>query len=268
MSRWPWFATLATLAALAATACADADAEPAAPVGLQGTVTVFAASSLTESFKAIGEAFEAQNPKVTVTFNFAASSALATQINEGAPASVFASADIATMKGLADKGRVGEAKTFARNTPVVVTAKGATAVQSFADLARPGLKLVLAGKDVPIGRYARDILTNASAANGIAPDFSTKVLANLKSEEANVRAVLTKVQLGEADAGVVYATDVGAASGDVRQVEIPPAFNVVAEYPIAVVNATKPPALAAAFVAFVRGEKGQAALAAAGFKKP
>lgn len=235
---------------------------------LHGGVTVFAASSLTEAFKEAGTAFEKANPGTKVTFSFAASSALAVQINEGAPADVFASADAAQMKNVTDKGNAAEPVIFAKNTPVVIIPKSGKAAATFADLAKPDIRLVLAGKDVPIGRYAREVLTRASGAGGVSADFSVRVLANLKSEEANVRAVLTKVQLGEADAGIVYRTDVGAAANDVKVIEIPAAFNVVAEYPVAVVKATKNQATAAGFVAFVRSPAGQAILDKYGFARP
>lgn len=233
-----------------------------------GEITVFAASSLTEAFKEAGAAFETRNPGAKVTFSFAASSALAVQINEGAPADIFASADLAQMKVVSDRGNAFESAVFAKNAPVVVVPKDGKAVTAFADLSRPGLRLVLAGKDVPIGRYAREILTRASGTGGISADFSDKTLANLKSEEANVRAVLTKVQLGEADAGIVYKTDVGAAGNDVRVVEIPAAYNVAAEYTIAVVKGSKNPATAAAFVAFLRSADGLAILEKHGFAQP
>ena len=172
------------------------------------------------------------------------------------------------MKSVTDEGNAAEPTTFATNTPIAVVPKDGTAVTAFADLAKPGIKLVLAGKDVPIGRYAREILEKASGPGGISPDFSERVLANLKSDEANVRAVLTKVQLGEADAGIVYKTDVASAAEDVRAIEIPAAYNVVAEYPIAVVGGTKNEATAAAFVAFLRSAEGLAILEKYGFAKP
>jgi molybdate transport system substrate-binding protein len=251
----------------ASLACGSDDAASASlPGTLEGEIRVFAASSLSESFEEIGKDFETENPRAKVTFNFASSSALATQISEGAPADVFASADVATMKSVADRGNSEEATIFVRNTPVVVTPRNGGALRSFQDLAKPGVKLVLASKDVPIGRYARDILAKASGPGGISDDFSGKVLANLKSEEANVRAVLSKVQLGEADAGVVYVTDIGSARGEVTAVEIPAKYNVIADYPIAVMKASKKSALARAFVSYVLSEKGQAVLSKYGFR--
>ena len=239
-----FFALLAG-AALSA-CCGNGSGGDSGTIG--GEMTVFAASSLSEAFKEVGAAFEKANPGTEVTFSFAASSALAVQINEGAPADVFASADTAQMKNVIDQGNAEGSTVFATNTPVVVVPKD--------------------GKDVPIGRYAREVLAKASGTGGISPDFSDRVLANLKSEEANVRAVLTKVQLGEADAGVVYKTDVGAAANEVRVIEIPTAYNVVAEYPIAVLKASKNQVTAAGFVAFIRSAAGQAIMEKYGFVKP
>lgn len=266
MGRFFILLSLVLGAALAAGGC-DNGPEPDGN-RIDGEITVFAASSLTEAFREAGAAFERANPGTKVTFSFAASSALAVQINEGAPADVFASADANQMKSVTDEGNAAAPTTFAKNTPVVVVPKDGTAVTAFADLAKPGIKLVLAGKDVPIGRYSREILEKASGPGGISPDFSERVLANLKSDEANVRAVLTKVQLGEADAGIVYKTDLASAAEDVRAIEIPAAYNVVAEYPIAVVGGTKNEATAAAFVAFLRSAEGLAILEKYGFAKP
>jgi molybdate transport system substrate-binding protein len=248
-----------------AAACRDSDSE-GQPNG-ESEIVVFAASSLTEAFKELGTAFAKANPGTQVTFNFAASSALATQINEGAPADVFASADTAQMKVVTDRRNALEPAVFAKNTPVVVVPKSGSPVATFDELAKEGIKLVLAAKDVPIGRYAREILAKASATGGVSPDFSAKVLSNLKSDEANVRGVLTKVQLGEADAGIVYGTDVGAAAGEVRAIQIPAQYNVIAEYPIAVISGPNVEE-GEAFVAFVRSSEGLAILEKHGFAKP
>ena len=241
----------------------------ATPVQIEGEIVVLAASSLTDAFKAAGAKFSEQNPKAKVTFSFASSSALATQINEGAPADIFASADAAQMKLVTDKGNASGPVNFATNLPTIVVPKTGSPVASFADLAKPGVRLVLAGPEVPVGKYARDIFTNASrAAGGVSADFSEKALANLKSNEANVRAVLTKVQLGEADAGVVYTTDAATALNDVRLVEIPTAYNVIAQYPIAATTGAKNSAGAKAWLAFILSPDGQAVLAKYGFGKP
>ncbi|MGE5595490.1 MAG: molybdate ABC transporter substrate-binding protein [Hyphomicrobiales bacterium] len=284
----PWwlFAIMAVLvlaAAAAFAACGDDDDDDLSPTPaattaassltstadpVKGEVVVFAASSLTDAFNDLGNAFEAEYPGTKVTYNFASSSALATQINEGAPADVFASADLAQMKVVTDAGNAGEAKQFATNRPVVVVPKSGSPVAAFEDLAKSGVRLVLAAPEVPIGRYARDILANASASGGISPDFSDRVLANLESNEANVRAVLTKVQLGEADAGIVYSTDAAVAGDDVRVIDVPEAFNVIARYPIAAVTDSENPSGAAAFVAFVLSDGGQAVLKKYGFGSP
>jgi len=275
-----WLLALAVGLALFAVACGS-DAPAATPTvtgspdakstaaAIEGSITVFAASSLTDAFKEASKEFQAKHPGVKVTFNFAASSALAAQINEGAPADVFASADSNQMKVVTDRRNAANPAVFVTNVPVVVTPKSGSPVTSFADLAKPGVRLVLAGPEVPIGRYAREVLTNASNANGgVSTDFSQKALANLKSNEANVRAVLSKIQLGEADAGVVYTTDAATVANDVRLVEIPAQYNVVARYPIAVTKETKNAAAANAWVAFLTGPDGQAIMAKYGFGKP
>ncbi|MFN8506250.1 MAG: molybdate ABC transporter substrate-binding protein [Dehalococcoidia bacterium] len=241
----------------------------ATPDVATGEIIVFAASSLTDAFKEAGAAFERAHPGAKVTFNFAASSALATQINEGAPADLFVPADLVQLKVVMDAKNAFEAQMFVTNELVVVTPAKGGGVTSFADLARPGVRLVLAGKDVPAGRYARDVLTRASTLDGaVAPDFAAKVLANVRSEEANVRAVLTKVQLGEADAGIVYRTDANAAGKDVTVLEIPAAFNVQARYAITVTKAAKNVTTAEAFVEFLFEPQGQKILAKYGFGAP
>jgi molybdate transport system substrate-binding protein len=230
-----------------------------------GELVVFAASSLTGAFTEVAEAFEEANPGLSVTFNFQSSSALAIQINEGAPADVFASANDAQMKVVTDAGNARGQGTFATNSPVVVVPAGDNGVMKFEDLARDGLALVLAAEDVPIGHYARDVLANASTADGLGAGFAADVLANLKSNEANVRAVLTKVQLGEADAGIVYATDAASADDDVDVIAIPDEYNVVASYPIATVNDAGNPDAAEAWISFVLSDAGQATLVSFGF---
>lgn len=255
----------ATAPSGAETATDTAETPTATP--LEGDITVFAAASLTDAFIEMGEAFEDANGGVGVEFNFASSSALATQINEGAPADVFASADNAQMKVVTDAGNGSSPQLFAKNVLVVIVPAGSE-LDDFEDLASEGIRLVLAGPDVPVGRYSRQILENASAAGGISADFGARVLANLRSDEANVRAVLSKVQLGEADAGIVYQTDAAIAGDDVEVIEIPEAFNVLAEYPIAAIAETSEPEIATAFIAFVLSEDGQAILREYGFSSP
>ena len=229
------------------------------------TIRVFAAASLSDAFNELGAEYERANPNITVEFNFAASSALAVQINEGAPADVFASADTLQMAAVAREGVSVSPVLFAKNALVVVVPADSE-LEQFEGLANDGLRLALAGPDVPVGRYARQVLANASGPDGIRPDFESQVMANLRSEETNVRAVLTKVQLGEADAGIVYRTDAVAAGSNVKVIAIPEPFNVVAEYPIAVVGDGGNAALG--FVAFVTSSEGQAIMVKHGFSPP
>lgn len=224
-------------------------------------VVVFAASSLTEAFEEIAAAFEASHEGANVVLNFAGSSTLSTQIVQGAPADVFASADEAQIKVVAEADLLaGDAQTFAQNRLVVVTPQNSD-IETLLDLAEPGVLLVLAGPDVPAGRYALEVLERLNEIYGA--DYSERVLANLVSEEANVRQVAAKVQLGEADAAFIYATDAAVLTG-VRVIEIPESYNVVARYPIAVLRDSQNPELAQSFVAFVQGA-GQEILAERGF---
>lgn len=237
-------------------------ASGASTSALSGTITIYAASSLTDVFNEMGKAFEAKNKGTKVQFNYGSSAALATQINEGAPADVFAPANNAQMRAVAEKGNVIQPAIFASNDLVVVVAKGNSQVQSFEDLARPGLKLVLAAQEVPVGQYAREALQKAAVSFGTA--FPQRVLANVRSGEPNVRSVLTKVELGEADAGIVYSTDTATAE-NVRTVAIPAEFNVVAEYPIAALKGSRNRDAASGFVAFVLSPEGQAIVRKYGF---
>lgn len=251
-------------------ACGGDDEQPLDddPTILRGDITVYAASSLTAAFKELGATFEGANLEVTVSFSFGASSTLATQINEGAPADVFASADAPQMEVVAKRGNVNAPENFALNTPVVVVPRGNGPVQSFADLAKPGVRLVLAAPEVPIGNYARQILANASTHGAVSLDFAARALGNLRSNEPNVRAALAKVQIGEADAAIVYATDAATAGNDVDTLDIPPQYNVEASYPIAATTATKNGPIAGAFVEFVLSPVGQSILRKYGFGPP
>jgi molybdate transport system substrate-binding protein len=255
----------AAITPAAAPAAATETAAAAQPV----TLTIFAASSLTAAFTDLGKAFEAAHPGATVQFNFAGSQDLATQLTNGAPADVFASAnqkqlDVAVTAGRIDKG---VSQIFVKNRLVVVVPTANPAkLAELKDLAKPGLKLVLANKSVPVGQYALDFLTKASKDTSFGATFQADVLKNVVSYEQNVKAVLTKVSLGEADAGIVYTTDITADVKDkVTKLDIPDALNTVASYPIAVVKDSKNADLAKAFVDFVLSADGQAVLAKYGF---
>lgn len=262
--------TLALLFAVLATACGGSGGGPSESglaSQLGGSLTVFAAASLTDAFSEIGEAFEAANPEVGVEFNFAGSSALRAQIEEGAPADVFASANTEHMGRLVEEDLVVEPTVFVHNSLVVIAPeRNAAALETLADLAKPGLKLVLAAEQVPVGGYAREMLANADADPEFGTGFSDAVLANLVSNESNVKQVVAKVQLGEADAGIVYGSDVTPdVASELHAIEVPDSVNVVADYPIGVLKDASDPELAQAFVAFVLSTEGQTILAKWGF---
>lgn len=220
-----------------------------------GELTVLAAASLTDVFTELGAAFEAASDGVTVRFGFAGSQQLATQVLEGAPADVFAPAATTHMDQVAAAGRVaGDVRVFAASRLAIAVEPGnPLGIAGVADLADPGLTLVLAAEEVPAGRYARQLLERAG------------VRARPDSLEADVRAVLSKVALGEADAGLVYLPDVLAAADAVGHVTIPDELEVTATYPIASLADAPAPDLAAAFVRYVLSDAGQATLAEHGF---
>lgn len=233
------------------------------------TLTVFAAASLTDAFGAIEKDFEALHPHVDVILNLAGSQHLAQQLRLGAPADVFASANPVQMDAAVNSGRIAQeaSQPFAQNRLVLVTPPSNPGqVDGLQDLARPELRLVLTDAAVPAGRYARQMLDAAGQDSAFAPTFAQEVLANVVSFEQNVRAVLTKVVLGEADAGIVYATDPhGEAPEAVRVRELPARVRAAATYPIAPLRDGAHPDIAAAFVHFVRSEPGRACLAEYGF---
>jgi molybdate transport system substrate-binding protein len=244
-----------------------APAAPAAPAKPRA-IMVFAASSLTEAFTEIRDAFEAANPGVKVTLSFANSQTLRTQIEAGAAADVFASANTKEMDALVADGLVaaGTPNVFLSNKLVVILpSSNPAAVQQLQDLARPGLKLVLAAEEAPVGNYARQALDKMNANFGA--DFKTQVLANVVSNEDNVKQVVAKVQLGEADAGIVYTSDAVAAP-DLRTIEIPADLNVIAKYPIAPLAGSANSDLAAKFTAQVLSPAGQTILLKWGFSLP
>jgi molybdate transport system substrate-binding protein len=219
------------------------------------TLVVLAAASLTEALRDAAAAFEAGHPGLTVQASFAGSPTLAHQIEEGAPADVFAAADEATMQRLVDGGLIdGTPTVFARNRlAIVVPAGNPKAIRTLADLGRPGLVVVLCAPSVPAGRYAREAFAKAGVAVPRA------------SEEADVKAVVTKVRLGEADGGIAYTTDVRAAGGAVEGVALPEEHDVIARYPVAVLRDARNRGTAEAFVAFLASAEGGRILARFGF---
>ncbi|MFF7453851.1 molybdate ABC transporter substrate-binding protein [Kitasatospora sp. NPDC008115] len=255
----------ALVLALGATACGSGggtdgrdDAAGADASKASGPVTVFAAASLKETFTDLGRKFEAANPGTKVTFNFGGSSALATSINSGAPADVFAAASPATMKTVTDAGGAsGEPKTFVRNTLAIAVPKGNPKhITGLAGLAAPGVKVALCAKEVPCGAAA---LTALKAAN---VNFTPVTL------EQDVKGALTKVELGEVDASLVYRTDVRADAGKIDGVDFPEAAQAVNDYPIAALAKAPNKGGAAAFVAYVQSPEAQQVLTAAGFQAP
>ena len=237
-----------------AAACGGAS-QPAANAG---SVTVFAASSLTDAFKKVGDQLKLKNPGADFVFNFGSSSTLATQITSGAPADVFASADDVNMQKVVDAQLNESAPAFfvGNRLQIAVAAGNPKQIGGLVDLAKPGLIVVLAGPTVPAGRYAADALQKAG------------VTVKPASQEVDVRAVLNKVALGEADAGIVYVTDVISAGGRVSGVDILEQQQVIARYPITVVRGSKNPRLAKAYIDYLLSDDGQRLLAEFGFSRP
>jgi molybdate transport system substrate-binding protein len=243
-------------AALVLGACTTSSTDTDAP--LNGEITVFAASSLTDAFEKVADGLKKTNPGARFIFNFGSSSTLATQIVNGAPADVFASADEGNMQKVAGAELTeGDPKAFTANRlEIAVAAGNPKKIIGLTDLSRSDVVLVLAAPTVPAGRYALDALAKAGVA------------ARPVSEEIDVRAVLNKVGLGEADVGIVYVTDVRSAQGRVTGVEIPVADQVVANYPVAVVKGSKNAPLASRFIDYLVSPEGQSTLAEFGFSKP
>jgi molybdate transport system substrate-binding protein len=260
--------TAAAAVLMAAVLACGGDNEAASHPGdntltVSGSITVFAAASLTEPFKEIATAFEAKYPGVEVTFSFGGSPTLRTQLEQGARADVFASADQNQMNLALQNGAVGSAgQVFVRNSLVVITPKDNPGkINALADLSKAGLKLVLAAPEVPVGAYARQALTAMEKDAAYGSGFSDAVLKNVVSLESNVKQVVAKVELGEADAGIVYGTDVTpSVAPKLATIAIPSRFNVIAEYPIALTKSPRNVAAAQAFIDFVLSSAGQTIL--------
>lgn len=224
---------------------------------VSGTVNVFAASSLTEAFTTLGKQFEAAHPGVKVVFDFGPSSGLAEQINQGAPADVFASASTANMDQVVSAGGASNPTPFAKNEmEVAVPPSNPAHIASVNDLAKSGVKVALCQSQVPCGATAQKVFANA------------KITVHPVTQELDVKSVLSKVELGEVDAGVVYVTDVRSAGSKVKGVTIPDSENASTTYPIAALTKARNAAAARAFVAYVLSTQGASVLTADGFEKP
>jgi molybdate transport system substrate-binding protein len=246
----------ATAGVLAATLTACGSSSSSKADAKSTDLTVLAASSLTDVFKTAGAAYEKSHPGVHLRFSYAGSQQLAAQVKQGAPADVLATADTKTMDGL--KGETTGARTlFAKNRLVIAVGKGnPKKVAALKDLADSTLEVVLAAPQVPVGRYAQQVLSRQ------------KLHVKPVSQEPNVRAVLSKVELGEADAGLVYRTDAATAPGKVRAIDIPDAQNAVADYPASALKGSQHLKAAEEFTAWLKTAKAQTILRKAGFQQP
>jgi molybdate transport system substrate-binding protein len=250
--------------ALVLAGCGDDDDDDAgstteapAEESAQGDITVFAAASLTDAFTELGTTFESDNPGASVEFNFGASSALREQVLAGAPADVFASASTSNMDQVVDGGAASDPEDFVTNLlEIAVPAGNEAGVTGLDDFANPDLLIGLCAEEVPCGEFGREALADA----GVTPSIDTN--------EPDVRSLLTKVEAGDLDAGIVYVTDVMAAGDTVGGVEIPADDNVVATYPIAALTDAANPDTADAFVEFVLSDEGQDILQSYGFDSP
>ena len=249
-------ALLVAAVVVSLTAC-SASVSSSGGAKARGSITVFAASSLTEAFTSLGTAFEASHPGTTVRFNFGASSALAVQINQGAPADVFAPASTKNMQQVIDAKGAASSMAFAKNVmEIAVPVRNPARVSGLSDLERRGVKVALCEPQVPCGATAAKVFANANLS------------VHAVTLEPDVKSTLSKVELGEVDAGVVYVTDVRAAGNKVTGIEISPTVNASTEYPIAELTRAKNAAVAKAFVAFVLGPQGRAVLLGDGFQAP
>ncbi len=232
-------------------------------------LTVFAAASLKDAFGETEAKFETAHPETNVVFNFDGSQALRTQIEQGATADVFASASTSHMTALKNQSLMNNSTivNFANNKLAIIVPKDNPAgINSMSDLAKSGVKIVIGTKDVPVGSYTLQILDKAANNSSYGPDYRTKVKANVVSQETTVNYVVSKVALGEADAGFVYVSDVPAEYKDkVSVITIPDSLNVVAVYPIGALQASKNAAIDQAFIDYVRSAEGKSILQKYGF---
>ena len=260
---------LLLLPALLLAACGGGDSSPASGASptAKRELLVYAASSLTDAFTEAGKAFEAQHPGVTVLLNFAATSTLRVQVEQGARADVFASADYRNLNLLEQAGLTdGDAVAFTSNRLAIVVPRKSGKVASLADLATPGLRLVLVTPQAPIGAYTGQVLDLVAGDSAYGPAFVQRLRKNVVTEALNVRQAVSTVQLGEADATLVYPTDAaGAIARDVAAIILPEAFHVPVSYPMAVVKGASQRELARQFVEFIAAPEGQRILGAWGF---
>ena len=262
-TRLAGWLTAACVAVIAVTACGGSGGERA--------VTVFAAASLTEAFNEMGREFERRNEGVTVRLSYQASSTLRIQLEQGAEADVYASADEFNMDLASAAGVIsGDPVVFARNRLAVIVPRGSAEVRALADLARPGLRLVAGDDATPFGRYTNTAFDRLAADPAFGSAFRDAVVGNIVSKEANVRRAVAKVEIGEADAALAYVTDTGGAGrGDLEAIPIPERYSGPIRYPIGVVRGAASPVLAADFITFVLlSKEGGAVLLRHGFVPP
>jgi molybdate transport system substrate-binding protein len=265
VSRRPTIAGI--ILAVALSGCGTSGASGSGGSAHPVRLTALAASSLTNVLPKIGRDFTRSHPGVTVSFSFGGTDSLTAQIEQGAPADVFAGASLKYGDQLAGEHLIDPYRPFCTNRLVLVLPpSNPAAIASPADLAKPGIKLVVAAETVPVGAYTRKVLTNLDATYG--GGYDGKVLANVVSNEDSVESVLTKVSLGEADAGFVYVTDSKAAGAAVRTIELPEEAQAVATYPAAVVSASTNRTVAKEFVDFLLGGTAQELLQRAAFGPP
>jgi molybdate transport system substrate-binding protein len=264
MKRFAHVFLLPTALCLLLAACGGSSAAsgstPSAGTSTSVTLNVFAAASLSESFKEIASFYHQAHPSITIKPAYNGSQLLEQQIANGAPADVFASADVANMTKANNAGLINPSQVFVKNRLVmIIPVSNPGKITSLKDLARKGVKIDLEAPTVPAGNYSRKALVNLSRSPAYGSGYNRAVLANVVSQEDNVKAVVQKVQLGEADAGFVYRTDVTkAVASKLTVIDIPDPYNVIAQYPIAVVKSSTHASDAQAFVTFVLSADGQA----------
>jgi molybdate transport system substrate-binding protein len=265
---WITIVTLTLLAAIIGAGCTTEQSQPEKKTDL----TVFAAASLTGALTDMAKEYETSHPGVHIVTNFDGSQALRTQIEQGADADLFLSANTKQLYALRDQGLMENRSIglFAKNKLVVITpASNPGNISTLADLARSGVRLVIGTKDVPVGDYSRQILKKMANDTAYGPSYQTSVLGNVMSEETTVTAVVAKVWIGEADAGIVYESDITPDNRDKFVIiTIPETFNVIAEYPAGIVMNSGNKDEAAGFIAYLKSDQGRPILARHGFAVP